>query len=220
MPPAGDRGPVLAVGAPKAAAQRLRPLVRRTHAPECSHGQVVTANVNRNHGDTPHHVRSPAARSSATVPPSLWPIRWTGAVTSLLEHRPEVVDVVVEQCGGERRSCVERPNPRRSKAMALRPRRHGGKESIPGAGRADAVVEPHGRGVTARMILDVHGLRPAVYGRRDLPDGDAHAPEGRDGRRELGRGDGPPQADADVDDRDRAGTELNPTTVTACSSVV
>jgi len=58
MPASDHFGPVIPMGAPQAALHRFRPLVWRTHAAECSHGDIVTANVERDHRDTQRQLRS------------------------------------------------------------------------------------------------------------------------------------------------------------------
>src|ERR1700722_28768 len=160
MPGARHVNPVVTVGAPEASAHRLRPLVGRTHAAECSHGCGVAAHVCRHHGDTADQVRRSCGKQQGDGAPIAVTDDVNRLDTTLGEHRPEIGDILIEHRGGEPATVGRPAEP--LPVVHDRPATTGtcGQESVPGPGGPDAVMKPHGCGVTPLMILDVHGWRP------------------------------------------------------------
>jgi hypothetical protein len=221
MPPPRHVGPVIAVRATEAALHRLRPLRRRSHAPECSHRHRVTANVDSDHSHAQYQLRRPRCEeqrdgAAITVPHQVHLLE-----TTIREQHPEILGVLVKHPGREltvMRGLAKTPAVVRNCLPAIR---RCGKEGVPRPRRADPVMEPHGGGLAARVFFDVHCLCAEVY--------EAHC--GYEIATAM-----PPKvaiaAEKAAVDRVRCKptptstivtvpvTVLNPTTVTACSSVV
>src|ERR1017187_7913767 len=101
MPGTRHLDPVVAMVTPEAPAHRLSPLVWRTHAPECSHGCGVAANVHRHHRDAEHQLRRPCGEQECDGAAVAVADQVNRLDTSPGEHRLEVGDVLVEHRGGE-----------------------------------------------------------------------------------------------------------------------
>ncbi len=101
MPATGDSRPVRSVGTGQAAPHRLRPLGRRTHAAECSHGHRVTANVHRDDRHADHESGGACREQQRDGAPVAVADEVYRLVVAPAEDGTKVGDILLEHVRGE-----------------------------------------------------------------------------------------------------------------------